>query len=38
MSAVQEGELVTLDTSLILTPPVGLEIGFVPIAAQQSNR
>ena len=36
MSAPQMGELVALDSSLVLTPPKGLEIGFVPIATRQS--
>ena len=36
MSAPQLGELVALDSGLVLTPPKGLEIGFVPIATQQS--
>ena len=36
MSAPQLGELVALDSSLVLTPPKGLEIGFVPIATRQS--
>ena len=38
MSALQKGKLVELDPALVLTPPVGLEIGFVPVANQQSNR
>jgi len=38
MSAIKEGKLVELDPALVLTPPVGLEIGFVPVANQQSNR
>ena len=36
MSAPQLGELVALDSSLVLTPPKGLEIGFVPIVTRQS--
>jgi hypothetical protein len=30
------GTLATLDSALIVTPPVGLEIGYVPVATSQS--
>jgi hypothetical protein len=30
------GNLATLDAALIVTPPEGLEIGYVPIATRQS--
>ena len=32
------GTLATLDSSLIVTPPPGLEVGFVPIVTRQSSR
>jgi hypothetical protein len=32
------GELVSLDKNLIVTPPKGLEIGYVPIAIKQTAK
>jgi hypothetical protein len=31
------GELVTLDPALLVKPPVGLEVGYVPIVTRQAN-
>jgi hypothetical protein len=36
MAALKQGELVALDPALLLTPPKGLEVGYVPIATGQS--
>jgi len=32
------GTLATLDAALVVTPPAGLEIGYVPIATRQSSQ
>jgi hypothetical protein len=32
------GKLADIDPALILTPPIGMEAGYVPIATQQGNR
>jgi hypothetical protein len=32
------GTLATLDASLIVTPPKGLKIGYVPIVTRQASR
>ncbi|MGO8699510.1 MAG: hypothetical protein ACLQVY_17545 [Limisphaerales bacterium] len=32
------GTLATLDSSLLVTPPKGMEIGYVPIVTRQSAR
>ena len=37
MHPILEGELVSFDNSLIVTPPVGLEYGYVPIVTRQSS-
>jgi hypothetical protein len=34
----REGQLAELDHALIVTPPKGLEIGYVPIATRQASR
>ena len=36
MAPLRRGELVTLDPALLVTPPPGLEIGYVPIVTGQS--
>jgi hypothetical protein len=36
MAPLRYGELVALDPALLVTPPKGLEIGYVPIATQQT--
>lgn len=35
MSAPTQGKLVTLDTAIIVKPPKGLEVGYVPIVTRQ---
>ena len=32
----RQGELAELDSALIVTPPEGLEVGYVPIATRQA--
>ena len=32
------GKLVALDPALIVTPPKGLEVGYVPIVTHQARR
>jgi hypothetical protein len=36
MAPLRQGELVALDPALLVTPPEGLETGYVPIATQQT--
>jgi len=36
MAPLQHGELVSLDPALLVTPPKGLEVGYVPIVTHQS--
>jgi len=38
MAPLRHGELATLDPALLVTPPPGLEIGYVPIVTGQSAR
>jgi len=38
ISPMEEGELVSLDRSLIVTPPAGLEKGYVPIVTHQDRK
>jgi hypothetical protein len=35
MPPPEKGDLAALDSALIVTPPEGLEIGYVPIAIRQ---
>jgi hypothetical protein len=35
--AADERELVTLDPALIVTPPKGMEAGYVPIVTRQEK-
>jgi hypothetical protein len=35
MPAPSVGDLVSVDPNLIVTPPLGLEIGYVPIVTKQ---
>ena len=37
MHPISDGELVSFDSNLIVTPPIGLEYGYVPIATRQSS-
>ena len=36
MAPPSRGALVTLDPALLVTPPKGLEVGYVPIVTRQS--
>jgi len=36
MAPLRRGELVALDPALLVTPPEGLEVGYVPIVTRQS--
>jgi hypothetical protein len=38
MAPPTNGKLVALDTALFVTPPKGLEVGYVPIVTGQSKR
>ena len=38
MAPPSRGKLVSLDPALIVTPPSGLEVGFVPIVTQQQSQ
>ncbi len=38
MPPPSRGKLVTLDPALIVTPPKGLEAGYVPIVTHQERR
>jgi hypothetical protein len=38
MPGPSRGELATLDSALFVTPPTGLEIGYVPIVTRQEAR
>jgi len=38
MAPPSSGALVTLDPALLVTPPEGLEIGYVPIVTRQTAR
>jgi hypothetical protein len=38
MAPPSHGALVTLDPALLVTPPEGLEVGYVPIVTRQSAR
>jgi hypothetical protein len=38
MAPPTSGALVTLDPALIVTPPKGLEVGYVPIVTRQERR
>jgi hypothetical protein len=35
MAPLRRGELVKLDPALLVTPPKGLEVGYVPIVTRQ---
>jgi hypothetical protein len=35
MAPLRRGELVALDPALLVTPPKGLEVGYVPIVTRQ---
>lgn len=37
MAPPSKGELVSLDRGLLVTPPRGLEVGYVPIVTGQSG-
>ena len=37
MPPPSRGELVSLDTALLVTPPKGMEVGYVPIVTFQEN-
>src|SRR4030095_13234105 len=37
MAPPSQGELVTLDPELLVMPPPGLEVGYVPIVTRQSS-
>ena len=37
MAPPSSGELVTLNTALLVTPPKGLEVGYVPIVTRQED-
>jgi hypothetical protein len=37
MAPLTRGELVTLDPALLVTPPKGLEVGYVPIVTRQER-
>jgi hypothetical protein len=37
MAPPKEGALISLDPGLLVTPPTGLEYGFVPYAVRQAN-
>lgn len=38
LSPLSAGALVDIDPALIVTPPPGLEIGYVPIATRQEKK
>ena len=38
MAPPSQGELVALDPGLFVTPPEGMELGYVPIATRQSGQ
>ena len=38
MAPPSQGALVTLDPALLVTPPAGLEVGYVPIVTRQTTR
>ena len=38
MAPPSKGALTTLDTALMVTPPRGLEVGYVPIVTKQAPR
>jgi hypothetical protein len=38
IAAPTTGKLASLDPGLIVTPPAGLEAGYVPIALRQERR
>ncbi len=38
MAAPSQGKLVALDPALLVTPPKGLEVGYVPIVTRQSSQ
>ena len=38
MSAPTRGQLVSLNTGLIVVPPKGLEVGYVPIVTHQERQ
>jgi hypothetical protein len=38
MSPPSSGTLVTLDPALLVTPPEGMEVGYVPIVTAQRGR
>jgi hypothetical protein len=38
MAPPKRGKLVSLDSALLVTPPKGLEVGYVPIVTKQSAR
>jgi len=37
MAPPSKGELVALDLALLVTPPAGLEVGYVPIVTRQRD-
>ena len=38
MSAPTNGKLISIENSLVVTPPLGMEIGYVPIALAQKKK
>jgi len=38
MAPPSHGKLVTLDPALLVTPPAGLELGYVPIVTRQARQ
>ena len=38
MAPLRSGELVALDPALLVTPPAGMEVGYVPIVTGQTAR
>ena len=38
MAPPTRGTLVTLDPALLVTPPQGLEVGYVPIVTHQARQ
>jgi hypothetical protein len=37
MAPLRNGSLATLDPALLVTPPKGLEVGYVPIVTRQED-
>jgi hypothetical protein len=38
LAAPRRGKLASLDQALVVTPPLGLEIGYVPVVTRQAAR